>query len=143
MVLSIFTELFNYHHNQLYFFKIYYLNLFKFYYYLFFTAPSLCCCTWAFSSCSEWELLFVEVHRFLFLQGTGSRQVRFTSCSSKAQLLRGMWNPPRLGIEPVSCALAGRFSSTMPLGKSSTILEYYHHPTKKAQILKQSLVISP
>ena len=36
MVLSIFIELFNYHHNQLYFFKIYYLNLFKFYYYLFF-----------------------------------------------------------------------------------------------------------
>ena len=29
--------------------------------YLFLAALGLCCCTWAFSSCSEWGLLFVAV----------------------------------------------------------------------------------
>ena len=29
--------------------------------YLFFAALGLCCCVWAFSSCSEWGLLFVAV----------------------------------------------------------------------------------
>ena len=29
--------------------------------YLFLAALGLRCCAWAFSSCSEWELLFVEV----------------------------------------------------------------------------------
>ena len=30
---------------------------------------------------------------------------------------RGMWNLPRPGLEPVSPALAGRFSTTAPPGK--------------------------
>ena len=34
-----------------------------------------------------------------------------------AQLLRGMWDPPRPGFEPVSPALAGRVSTTAPPGK--------------------------
>ena len=42
---------------------------------------------------------------------------RLSSCGSRAQLLRGMWNLPRPGLEPVSPALAGRFSSTVPPGK--------------------------
>ena len=29
------------------------------------TALGLCCCTWAFSSCGEWGLLFVAVHGLL------------------------------------------------------------------------------
>ena len=33
------------------------------------------------------------------------------------QLLRGMWDLPRPGLEPVSPALAGRFSTTAPPGK--------------------------
>ena len=36
---------------------------------------------------------------------------------SRAQLLRGMWDLPRPGLEPVSPALAGRFSTTAPPGK--------------------------
>ena len=40
----------------------YFLN---FYYYLFLVALGLCCCAWAFSSCSEQGLLFVAVHRLL------------------------------------------------------------------------------
>ena len=33
--------------------------------YLFLAALGLCCCAWAFSSCSERELLFIEVHGLL------------------------------------------------------------------------------
>ena len=40
-----------------------------------------------------------------------------SNCGSWAQLLRGMWDPPRPGLEPVSPALAGGFSTTAPPGK--------------------------
>ena len=43
--------------------------------------------------------------------------LRLSSCGSRAQLLRGMWDLPRQGLEPVSPALAGRFSTTAPPGK--------------------------
>ena len=33
--------------------------------YLFMAALGLCCCAWAFSSCSKRELLFVVVHSLL------------------------------------------------------------------------------
>ena len=42
---------------------------------------------------------------------------RLSSCGSRAQLLHGMWDPPRPGLEPASPALAGRFSTTAPPGK--------------------------
>ena len=42
---------------------------------------------------------------------------RLSSCGSRAQLVRGMWDLPRPGLEPVSPALAGRFSTTAPPGK--------------------------
>ena len=42
---------------------------------------------------------------------------RLSSCGSRAQLLRGMWDPPRPGLEPVSPASAGRLSTTAPPGK--------------------------
>ena len=42
---------------------------------------------------------------------------RLSSCGSWAQLLRGIWDLPRPGLEPVSPALAGRFSTTAPPGK--------------------------
>ena len=42
---------------------------------------------------------------------------KLSSCGSRAQLLRGMWDLPRPGLEPVSPALAGRFSTTAPPGK--------------------------
>ena len=42
---------------------------------------------------------------------------RLSSCGSRAQPLRGMWDPPRPGLEPVSPALAGRLSTTAPPGK--------------------------
>ena len=42
---------------------------------------------------------------------------RLSNCGSRAQLLHGMWDLPRPGLEPVSPALAGRFSTTVPPGK--------------------------
>ena len=69
--------------------------------------------------------------RWLFLlQNTGSRCVGFSSCSSqalecrlssfgaRAYLLRGIWDLPGPGLEPVSPALAGGFLTTAPPGKS-------------------------
>ena len=37
---------------------------------------------------------------------------RLSSCGSRAQLLRGMWDLPRPGLEPVSPALAGNHCTT-------------------------------
>ena len=35
--------------------------------YLFLAALGLCCCSWAFSSCGEWGLIFSVVHRLLMV----------------------------------------------------------------------------
>ena len=42
---------------------------------------------------------------------------RLSNCGPRAQPLRGMWDLLRPGLEPVSPALAGRFSTTAPPGK--------------------------
>ena len=41
-----------------------------------------------------------------------------SSCGARAQLLHGMWDLPGPGLEPLSPALAGRFFTTAPPGKS-------------------------
>ena len=52
---------------------------------------------------------------------------RLSNCGSRAQLLRGMWDLPRPGLEPVSPALAGRLSTTAPPGKPQILflIDYY------------------
>ena len=47
---------------------------------------------------------------------------KFNSCGTQVQLLRSMWNLPRLGIEPISPALAGSFLPTVPPGESHSFL---------------------
>ena len=47
---------------------------------------------------------------------------RLSSCGAQAELLFGMWNLPRPGINPMSPALASGFLSTMPPGKSKLLL---------------------
>ena len=79
-------------------------------------------CVRAFSSCGEWGPLFIAVRRPLTIAASlvaeqRLQMLRLSSCGSRAQLLRGMWNLPRPGLEPVSPALAGRFSTTAPPGK--------------------------
>ena len=42
---------------------------------------------------------------------------RLSNCGPRTQSLRGMWDPPRPGLEPASPTLAGRLSTTAPPGK--------------------------
>ena len=79
-------------------------------------------CARAFSSCGERGPLFIAVRGPLTIATSlvvepRLQTRRLSSCGSWAQLLRGMWDPPRQGLEPMSPALAGRFSTTAPPGK--------------------------
>ena len=81
-------------------------------------------CARAFSSCGKRGPLFIAVHRPLTVAAPPVAEHRLqtrrlSSCGSRAQLLRGMWDLPRPGLEPVSPELAGRFSTTAPPGKPS------------------------
>ena len=79
-------------------------------------------CARAFSSCGKWGPLFIAVPGPLTIAASlvadhRLQTHRLSSCGSRAQLLRGMWDPPRPGLEPMSPALAGGFSTTAPPGK--------------------------
>ena len=79
-------------------------------------------CARAFSSCGERGPLLITVRGPLTIAASlvaehRLQTRRLSSCGSRAQLLRGMWDPPRPGLEPVSPALAGRLSTTAPPGK--------------------------
>ena len=87
----------------------------------------LCFCAWAFSSCGERGPLFTAVRGPLTIAASlvaehRLQTRRLSSCGSRAQLLCGMWDLPRPGLEPVSPALAGRFSTTAPPGKPHIFL---------------------
>ena len=60
----------------------------------------------------------VVVARGLSSCSSQALECRLSSCGARAQLLRGMWDLPGPGIEPVSPALAGGFLTTAPPGKS-------------------------
>ena len=57
--------------------------------YLFMAALGVCCCAWAFSSCGEWGLLFVEVRGLLIavasLVARALEHMGFSSCGAWAQ----------------------------------------------------------
>ena len=79
-------------------------------------------CARAFSSCSKRGPLFIAVCWPLTIAASlvvehRLQTRRLSSYGSQAQLLCGMWDPPRPGLEPVSPALAGRLSTTAPPGK--------------------------
>ena len=82
----------------------------------------LCFCARAFSSCGERGPLLITVRGPLTIAASlvaehRLQTRRLSSCGSRTELLRGMWDPPRPGLEPASPALAGRFSTTAPPGK--------------------------
>ena len=84
-------------------------------------------CVRAFSSCGKWGPFFIAVRGPLiivasFVAEHRLQTCRLSNCGSRAQLLRGMWDLPRPGLEPVSSALAGRFSTTAPPGKPNILL---------------------
>ena len=86
------------------------------------TVLSLRFCARAFSSCGKWGPLFIAVRGPLTIAASlvaehRLQTRRLSNCGSQAQLLRGMWDLPRPGLEPVSPALAGRFLTTAPPGK--------------------------
>ena len=80
----------------------------------------------AFSSCGKWGPLFIAVRGPLTIAAPPAvehrlQTRRLSSCGSRAQLFRGMWDLPRPGLETVSPALAGRLSTTAPPGKPSPL----------------------
>ena len=79
-------------------------------------------CARALSSCGKRGPLFIAVRGPLTIVASLAAEHRLqthrpSNCGSRAQPLRGMWDPPRPGLEPVSPALAGRLSTTAPPGK--------------------------
>ena len=109
-----------------------YFNLFI---YLFLAVLGLRFCARAFSSCSKRGPLFIVVRGPLTIAASlvakhRLQTRRLSSCGSRAQLLRGMWDLPKPGLEPVFPALAGRFSTTTPPGKPQNSNLY----TKKNQL---------
>ena len=90
--------------------------------YLFMAVLGLRFCARAFSSCGKRGPLFIAVCGPLTIAASlvaehRLQTRRLSSCGTRAQLLRGMWDLPRPGLEPMSSALAGRFSTTAPPGK--------------------------
>ena len=94
----------------------------KFIYLFIFAVLGLRFCVRAFSSCGKRGPLFIAVRGPLTIVASlvaehRLQMHRLSSCGSRAQLLRGMWDLPRPGLEPVSPALASRLSTTAPPGK--------------------------
>ena len=90
--------------------------------YLFMAVLGLRFCARVFSSCGKWGPLFITVRGPLTVAASlvaehRLQTRRLSNCGSRAQLLCGTWDLPRPELEPVSPALAGRFSTTAPRGK--------------------------
>ena len=105
--------------NILFYFIYLFIYLFT---YLFTAVLGLRFCARALSSCGEQGPLFIAVRGPLTVVASPVAEHRLqtrrlSNCGSRAQLLRGMWDLPRPGLEPASPALAGRLSATAPPGK--------------------------
>ena len=79
-------------------------------------------CARALPSCGKRGPLLTTVRGPLTITASPIAEHRLqtrrpSNCGSQAQSLRGMWDPPRPGLEPASPALAGRLSTTAPPGK--------------------------
>ena len=92
-------------------------------------------CVRASSSCGKWGPLFIAVRGPLTIAASPVAEHRLqtrrlSNCGSRAQSLRGTWDPPRPGLEPVSPAPAGRLSTTVPPGKPNAwiFITIYHRP---------------
>ena len=116
-----------------------FFKLINFFIYLFLVLLCLRFCARAFSSCGKWGSLFIAVRGPLTIVASlvaehRLQTRRISSCGSRAQLLRGMWDLPRPGLEPVFPALAGRFSTTAPPGKpKSSFVKWTHYILKLGQ----------
>ena len=100
--------------------------------YLFLAVLGFRFCARAFSSCGERGTLLIAVRGPLTIVASliaehRLQTRRLSSCGSRTQPLRGTWDLPRPGLEPVSPASAGRLSTTAPPGKppQSNTLSYF------------------
>ena len=83
-------------------------------------------CVWAFSSCSEWQLLsscgaWTSHCSGFFFCGAEALGVQ-ASVIMELKLLCGLWDLPRLGIELLSLPLADRYLTTGPPEKNKITL---------------------
>ena len=83
-------------------------------------------CARALSSCGKWGSLFIAMRGPLIIAASlvaehRLQMRRLSNCGSRAQLLRGMWDLPRPGLEPVSPALA---ADSQPLRHQGS--PYFH-----------------
>ena len=81
----------------------------------------------AFSGYGKWGPLFIAVRGPFTIAAPPVAGHRLSSCGSRAQPPRDMWDLPRPGLEPVSPALAGRFSTTAPPGKPFGSVCFHEH----------------
>ena len=100
---------------------------FELFIYLFMAVLGLRFCARAFSSCCKRGPLFIVVCGPLTIVASlvaehKLQTRRLSSCGTWALLLHGMWDLPRPGLKSVSPAMAGRFSTTAPPGKSTIFL---------------------
>ena len=99
-----------------FFFLIYFI-----YFWLHWVFPAACGLSLVALSggCSSLRCTGFSLSWLLLLQSMGSRRVGLSSCGTRAELLRGMWDLPRPELEPVSPALGfpGAFLTTVPPGK--------------------------
>ena len=84
-----------------------YIFFFLIFIYLFLAVLGLHFCVRAFSSCGERGPLFIVVRGPLTVTASlvaehRLQTCRLSNCGSWAQLLRGMWDLPRPGLEPMS-----------------------------------------
>ena len=108
--------------NSFLFFLFFYLFIYFFINLFIYLFLGLCFCARALSSCGKRGPLFIAVRGPLTVAASPFEEHRLqtrrlSNRGSRAQLLRGMWDPPGPGLEPVSPALAGRFLTTAPPGK--------------------------
>ena len=106
----------------------------KLFTYLLMTVLGLCCCTQSFSASVHsaqashcggfsgvtWALgTWASVFTACRLNNCGFwvLEHRLSSCGTWALLLRGFWDLPRPGMEPMSPALAGKFLTTREVHK--------------------------
>ena len=107
----------------------FFLNYYYYYYYYFLFMAMLGprICARALPSRSKRGPLLITVRRPLTIAASPVAEHRLqtrrlSNCGSRAQPLRGMWDPPRPGLEPVSPASAGRLPTTAPPGKPSCFI---------------------
>ena len=89
------------------------------------TALGLHCCAWAFSSCDEQGLLFIAVCRLLIVVASLCCGARALGVQASVVVVHGLScsvacgiDLPGPGLKPVTLALAGRFLTAAPPGKS-------------------------